>query len=85
MEDPWHNWHIHEKASRTEAAAVAQWQDQQHPLCPVASVMVPEPHPAELKLLVGPEGDITAVETETLEHTIRDRVVVVVVVVVIIF
>ena len=58
-----------------------QWQGQQHPLCPMESVVAAEPHPTEPKLLVllDPEGAIiTAVMTEeALEHTVRGGVVVV--------
>ena len=45
-----------EKAFGTELAAVAQWQDQKHLLCPLASAVVAELHLTELKLLLGPEG-----------------------------
>ena len=55
MEDTWHNWNSPEKASGTEEVAVAQWQGQKHPFCPVASAAAEELHPAELKLQVGPE------------------------------
>ena len=79
VKDAWHNWHKPAKASGTEAVAVIQQQVQQHPLCPVASVLVAEPHPAELKQLVGLKGAIiTAVVTEeALVHTIRGGAVVV--------
>ena len=42
----------------------------------MASVVVAEPHPAEPKLLEGPEGAIITgvVVEEALEHTIRGRV-----------
>ena len=34
----------------------AQWQDQQHHICPMASVDMAEPHLTEPKLLVDPKG-----------------------------
>ena len=82
MEDPWHNWYMPEEASGTEAFSMAQWSDQQHPLCPMASVVVAEPYPAEPKLLVPVDPEEGAIVTEVvikeaLEHTIRGGVVVV--------
>ena len=78
MGDPWCNWHMPEKASGSEAVAVAQWPGQQHPLCPIASVVVAEPHPVEPKLLVGSEGAIIIfIVTEALEYTIRGGLAVV--------
>ena len=56
---------------------VTQWQCQQHPSCPVVSVVVAEAHLAELRLPVGPKGDfITLVVTdEAVECTIRGGLV----------
>ena len=52
-EDPWHKWHMSEKASGTEAdATVGQWQGQQNPsLCPSGSTVVIDPHYADPVLL----------------------------------
>ena len=69
-----------EKACGTEVAAAAQWQGQQHFLCPSASVDAAEPHLAEPKLLLASEGSIITIVVidEALEHTsIRGEVVVV--------
>ena len=48
--------HKSEKASRTEVAGMAHWWGQQPLLCPLALVVMAEPHLAELKLLIGPKG-----------------------------
>ena len=48
-EDPWHNWHKHDKASGTAADVTAQWQKYLS-LCPLWSVVVAKPTHAELKL-----------------------------------
>ena len=60
------------KASGTDIAATAQWQGQQHPLCPSASVVVAGPHLTEPKLLLSPEGGVIiniVMTYEALEHT----------------
>ena len=51
MEVPWHNRHKPEEASEMEVAAVAQWQVQQHLKSALVSVVVEEPHYADLMLL----------------------------------
>ena len=45
-----------EEASGTEAAAVAQYQGQQHLWCPSASAVVAEPHHADIMSLVAHQG-----------------------------
>ena len=54
VEGPWHNWQMPEEASGTEVATVAQWQGQEHPLCPLALAVVTEPHHADSLSLVAP-------------------------------
>ena len=54
MEDPWYNWHKPEEASGVEVAAVAPWQGQQHLQSALVSVVVAEPHHADLMLLEAP-------------------------------
>ena len=56
MEGPQHNWHKSEEASEIEVSAVAQWQGQQHLQSVLVSVVVAEPHHADLMMLEAHQG-----------------------------
>ena len=54
MEDLWHNLHKPEEASETEVPVAAQWQGQQHLQSALVSVVVAEPHHADMMLMEAP-------------------------------
>ena len=69
VEDPWHNWHKPGEASETEVAAVAEWQVQQHLQSALVSVVVAEPHHADLTLMEAPSRRGAMVTNEKRQCT----------------